>query len=57
MANLSDLRHHLDRPFDAEEFVELLNRGVFEGRLMEQIQKLSDEQSERVARLMAKTLK
>jgi len=57
MAYTSDGAHRTDRPFDAEEFVEFLNRGVFEGRLTEQIEKLSYEQFADVARLMAKTPK
>jgi len=57
MAYTSDRAHGTDRPFDAEEFVEFLNRGVFEGRLTEQIEKLSYEQLADVARLMAKTPK
>jgi hypothetical protein len=42
-----------DRPFNAEEFVALMNRGVFEGRVTESIEKLSYEQLVQVASVMA----
>jgi hypothetical protein len=47
----------MDCPFDADVFLALLNRGVYEGRLREEIAKLSDDQLEEVALLMAKQLK
>jgi hypothetical protein len=45
------------RPFDAAEFVELMNRGVYDGRVTEQVEKLSYEHLEQVALLMAKRRK
>ncbi len=47
----------MNRPFDAEEFVELMNRGAFEGRLTESIMGLSYEQLDQVALLMTNRLK
>jgi len=47
----------MEPPFSAEMFVALLKRGVFEGKLTEQIEKLSYEQLEQVAVLMAKQMK
>jgi hypothetical protein len=46
-----------DRPFDAAEFLERLNRGEFDGRVHQEIRKLSQEQLEQIALLMAKHLK
>jgi hypothetical protein len=47
----------MERAFKAEEFVERLNRGAFDGRLHEVLHKLTFEQLEQVAILMAKRLK
>jgi len=47
----------LGTAFNAEEFVERLNRGAFDGRLHEVLHKLSFEQLEQVAILMANRLK
>jgi hypothetical protein len=56
VASISDGAYLPERPFNAEEFVELMNRGVFQGRLTERIEELSYEQLEQVAVVMAKHL-
>jgi len=57
MIYMSDRADPMEPPFSAEMFVALLKRGVFEGKLTEQIEKLSYEQLEQVAVLMAKQMK
>ena len=47
----------MDRIFNAEEFLDKLSQGAFDGRLTDEFRKLSDEQREQVALLMAKRLK
>jgi len=47
----------MDHTFNAEEFLEKLALGAFDGRLQEEFRKLSHEQREQVALLMAKRLK
>ena len=46
-----------NRPFDASKFLERLNRGEFDGRVTEEIRKLTPEQLEQVALLRAQQLK
>jgi hypothetical protein len=41
-----------DRPFNAEEFVAILNRGEFDGRITEELGKLSREELELVVHLL-----
>jgi len=47
----------MDHTFNAEEFLEKLALGAFDGRLQEEFRKLSHEQREQVALLMEKRLK
>jgi len=42
--------------FDPDQFLEKLNQGLFDGRLNEEIQKLSSEQLEQIARLLTARL-
>ncbi len=48
----SATRTQRERPFDAEEFVTLLNRSVFEGKITEALGKLSPDQLDEVATLL-----
>jgi hypothetical protein len=43
----------MDQPFDAKEFVAQLQQGVFDGRVNLEFRKLSHEQLEQVAILLA----
>jgi hypothetical protein len=45
-------RTQRERPFNAEEFVALLNRSVFEGKITEVLDELSNKQLEEVASLL-----
>jgi hypothetical protein len=48
----SATRTQQEHPFNAEEFVALLNRSVFEGKITEALNKLSNKQLEEVASLL-----
>jgi hypothetical protein len=47
----------MELPFDAQEFVEKLTAGEFDGRLHDEFQKLHYRQLEQVAFLMAQRLR
>jgi hypothetical protein len=50
---MSDAIQDRDRPFNAEEFVELMNRGVYQGKLTEIFKSMPYEHLAKVAKLIA----
>jgi hypothetical protein len=46
-----------ENPFDPEGFFERLNRGEFDGHLLEEVSKLSPEEIEQLAAVLVRRMK